>query len=71
MTKDQIVQACETNVVRLDGVIERTFVWIDIECNPTKHNPSTFLYQPPFQFKYTEWVRHGNFISRYVVVSIT
>lgn len=69
MTRDQIIQSYEKSEIRFDGVIERTFVWIDIVCDPAKNNPSTFIFQPPFSFRYSEWIRHGNFISRYVYVT--
>lgn len=70
MTRNEICEAYGSRHTRLDGVIEQTFVWIDIVCDPTKHNPSTFNFQPPFSFRYSEWRQtSANFISRSVYVA--
>ena len=70
MTREEICKAYGSCQTRLDGVIERTVPWIDIVCDPAKHNPSTFNYQPPFSFRYSEWRQtSANSISRYVYVT--
>ncbi len=66
MTREEMVERYGTKHVRFDGVTEQTFVWIDIEVKPKDY---PFSYEPPFAFRYGEWQRHGNLISRYVYIT--
>lgn len=60
----------ETTYMRHDGAVEKTFVWVDISIKEvSKYDHDTYHFDPPFDFKYSDWKRNGNLICRYVFVS--